>query len=274
MSFAVYCIENLLCNKKYIGHTCNFHNRKREHFSLLRKNKHHSRHLQFAYNKDGLQNFIIKILVGNITNVHDAIVLEQKFMDAFRVCDPEFGYNMNPTARSCYGRKLSEETKAKIGRSNKGKQRPPQSQEVIQRRAEKMRGSKRSEDTRKRMCIAQKGKVITEEARIKITQALTGKKQSLETVTKRIAKTKGLKRSSTQIHNIKVAGINNGITKLYIAFGKEQSINDWAKEYGINVSTLRNRVERGKLPLDVALIQQQHRGKKIFSEYREEDEKL
>ena len=54
----IYAIVCNLNNKKYVGQTKNeFKKRLSEHFTDLRKNKHHSAHLQRAYNKYGKENF-------------------------------------------------------------------------------------------------------------------------------------------------------------------------------------------------------------------------
>lgn len=47
----VYMIKNVLNNHKYIGSTKNFKQRLKQHLSDLRNNKHHSPHLQAAWNK-------------------------------------------------------------------------------------------------------------------------------------------------------------------------------------------------------------------------------
>lgn len=58
----IYKIENLINNKLYIGSTIQYARRKRDHFSLLKSNKHTNKHLQSSYNKYGKQNFKISII--------------------------------------------------------------------------------------------------------------------------------------------------------------------------------------------------------------------
>ena len=53
----IYFIVNTTTGKKYIGETINFKERKSKHLSYLRKNSHHSKKLQRAYNKYGENNF-------------------------------------------------------------------------------------------------------------------------------------------------------------------------------------------------------------------------
>ena len=58
----VYMIKNVLNNHKYIGSTKNFKQRLKQHLSDLRNNKHHSPHLQAAWNKYGEKHFVFQIL--------------------------------------------------------------------------------------------------------------------------------------------------------------------------------------------------------------------
>lgn len=53
----VYCIENIINHKTYIGSSKNICQRLLKHFALLRHNKHQNAHLQSAWNKYGENNF-------------------------------------------------------------------------------------------------------------------------------------------------------------------------------------------------------------------------
>ena len=57
----IYMILNVYNNKCYVGSTKNLYKRKNEHFRYLKNNKHHSDHLQRAYNKYGSDKFIFAI---------------------------------------------------------------------------------------------------------------------------------------------------------------------------------------------------------------------
>ena len=58
----IYCIQNKLNNKQYIGSSADISKRLKEHFRKLRKKEHHSYHLQSAFNKYGEDNFITFII--------------------------------------------------------------------------------------------------------------------------------------------------------------------------------------------------------------------
>lgn len=49
----IYCIENTINHKIYIGSSKNIYQRLLKHFALLRHNKHQNAHLQNAWNKYG-----------------------------------------------------------------------------------------------------------------------------------------------------------------------------------------------------------------------------
>lgn len=58
----IYQIINLVNGKKYVGRSLNIKKRLAEHKSNLRKNMHPNKHLQFSYNKHGLNNFKFSVL--------------------------------------------------------------------------------------------------------------------------------------------------------------------------------------------------------------------
>lgn len=58
----IYCIENKLNHKKYIGQSRDIMHRWRDHKRNLNKNSHDNRYLQNAWNKYGSNNFLFYIL--------------------------------------------------------------------------------------------------------------------------------------------------------------------------------------------------------------------
>ena len=58
----IYCIENTKNHKKYIGQSIDIYQRWYAHKSKLNMNKHHSHHLQQAWNKYGDNCFIFYII--------------------------------------------------------------------------------------------------------------------------------------------------------------------------------------------------------------------
>ena len=80
------------------------------------------------------------------------------------------GYNLTTGGNNC---KCSEETKRKIGEANKGKHL---SEETKKKISEAKKGSHPTEETKKKISEASKGKILSEETRRKISKAEKGKK--------------------------------------------------------------------------------------------------
>ena len=121
----VYQIVNELNGHRYIGSSKNIQHRILTHRSSLRRNNHHSIYLQNAFNKYGEDKFYIQIL-EKCENVRSTILfLEQKYLDL----NPE--YNISDTA-TCPINVL-------------------QTEEIKQKRAEKLRGQKRNKQQRQRI---------------------------------------------------------------------------------------------------------------------------
>lgn len=75
----VYKIINIVNSKYYIGSSSNFLSRQRRHLKDLRKNIHHSIHLQRAFNKYGEDKFKFKIV--RKCTLKNLKKIEQKYLD-------------------------------------------------------------------------------------------------------------------------------------------------------------------------------------------------
>lgn len=117
----IYAIINLNNGKKYIGSAARgFRHRWHTHKSDLKRDCHHSSYLQNSWNKYGESNFEFKII---------EVVPKEEWTDNKYLLDieqmyldtfqPE--YNILPTAGSNLGMKTSEETKRKLSLAMKGK---------------------------------------------------------------------------------------------------------------------------------------------------------
>ena len=111
MESGIYQIRNVLTNEKYIGSAKDFRIRENAHYSLLERNKHHSVHLQNAYNKYGKENFVFEILEF-ISNPINLVKYEQLYLNEYK---PE--YNICTIAGSRLGTAHSENTKSQISKS-------------------------------------------------------------------------------------------------------------------------------------------------------------
>lgn len=94
----IYQIENLQTGKSYIGQTVNFRQRKNRHLSDLRRNKHHNKKLQNAFNKYGEQEFHFRYWKFEIKSEKELDALEEEYIKKYNAIDD--GYNIEPAGGS------------------------------------------------------------------------------------------------------------------------------------------------------------------------------
>lgn len=92
----VYRILCVPTGKVYIGSSKNIASRWASHLSLLRRDEHHSPHLQHAWNKYGEGAFVFEVV--ELAEKAQLLVREQKWIGESRCCDSDFGYNVAPIA--------------------------------------------------------------------------------------------------------------------------------------------------------------------------------
>ena len=183
MSSGIYEIRNTLNGHVYIGSAVDIDRRWKNHISDLRNNKHHSGHLQNAFNKYGRPAFVFSVV--ELCSPEILIEREQYYLDSQR---PE--YNISPTAGRPLGIKRSKETIQKMSKANTGK--PgwwtgktlyPETKKKLSEMLKgntRHKGKKHSEETRQKISSSHKGVALSEEHRINIGKAIKGKTRSLE----------------------------------------------------------------------------------------------
>lgn len=148
----IYKIESkLFPDRIYIGSAFNIMKRWRIHKQDLNNNKHHSVKLQNHYNKYGKDDLEFKVLY--FCQRDELINAEQFFIDK---CQPHF--NICKIAGSNAGIKHSKETVEKNRQSKLGKKLGPASEERKQKLREWNLGRKMSDEAKKHMSEARKGK--------------------------------------------------------------------------------------------------------------------
>jgi group I intron endonuclease len=198
----IYCIENKLNNKKYIGKTVkdNHNIRWHEHKLRLKRNIHSNSYLQNSWNKDGEENFAFWII--ETCQKEQLFEREIYWINSFNTFIN--GYNLTKGGEGNLGMKRhhSKETKIKMSESHKGmifseehKKKISEvqkgkiiSEETRKKLSDIMKGKKgnhtgikHSEESKRKMSSAKKGKGLTEEHKSNISKAMKGRCFSEET---------------------------------------------------------------------------------------------
>ncbi len=110
----IYKIVNHATGQCYVGQSQRAQKRIREHFRLMRLNKHPNQHLQNAYNKYGSENFSGAIEI-ECENVEQLDYLEESFLKGNAWFDEPSVYNIADFAKApMRGKNHSEEVRQRI----------------------------------------------------------------------------------------------------------------------------------------------------------------
>ena len=116
----VYQILCVPTGKVYVGSSLNIAERWWEHRWDLRRQTHHSRYLQRAWDKYGEEAFEFSVL-EYVDNQDVLMEREQAWMDMTRCYERDYGYNLSREVGTTRGVKHSNEARAKMSAARKGK---------------------------------------------------------------------------------------------------------------------------------------------------------
>lgn len=158
-----YLITNTINNKKYIGIAKNPNRRFLRHKADAKNGKNHL--LYKAMRKYGCENFEMKVLASSKT-WNDLLALERLLVVQHQsFWKTGFGYNLTLGGEGILGHRHTAET---LERMSKANSRGPMSEET----KAKLRGQKRTEETKLKLGKAKKGSIVTEQTRLKISEKL------------------------------------------------------------------------------------------------------
>ena len=201
MDSSIYKITHIASGRFYIGSAVNTKSRWVRHEQQLKRNQHHSKYLQRLYNKYGHES--IKFEVIEYCDKEKLLEREQHYLDTLnpvlnghKVAGSPLGHKWSDEAKKRHsemlkGRKVSfsdqgkaniikaakrpktDQTKKKMSEAAKRRDmahlRTP---EAINKVAEKHRGMKRSDETRKRISESKKGTKMPEQSVIAMRERM------------------------------------------------------------------------------------------------------
>lgn len=162
----IYCIENIINNKKYIGQSIHIHRRWSEHKYELNNNIHENDYLQKSWNKYGFDNF--KFYIVELCDECELDDKECYYISLYNTMDDMFGYNLQSGGNA--NRIISAETRAKLRQAAKrrtahhdvsGENNPMFGKSLSDETKEKIRlrriGTKASEETKNKLSNMRQG---------------------------------------------------------------------------------------------------------------------
>jgi group I intron endonuclease len=253
----IYTIVNKLDGKIYVGKSFRrFGLRENEHFKFALAGKNYCPYLYNAIRMHGRNAFEICLLSGYASSKEDLSAQEKFYITKYRANDHQFGYNLTSGGEGAdywRGKKRSLEDRMKMRVAKLGKKQDPkivfqrtrvhvgnqynlgrkQSEEERQIRSERssrhMLGKHVTEDVKKkisesvRKAIAGKsnpffGRRHSEESRRKMSEALTGRHPSAETLQKRSIALRGKKRTEETKKRMSEAAKKRGVSAEHIRY--------------------------------------------------------
>lgn len=181
-TYVIYKITNSINGKIYIGMTNNFEQRMREHKSNAKSDKYkYKSRLYNSIRKYGWENFD-KETIDFAKNKHDAEEKEKYYISLYNSVDKDVGYNIvaggtggkthdvSGANNPMYGRRYSDEERAKIGSYSRGVKRSGETKMKI---SQALKGRKRSEEHNRNLSKSLKGKLPKNSHKIKLVNTNT-----------------------------------------------------------------------------------------------------
>lgn len=164
----IYCIENIINNKKYIGQSIHIYRRWSEHKHELNKGVHDNDYLQKAWNKYGSDNFIFSII--ELCDIMELDEKESYYINLYNTIDDAYGYNL--VSGGGVNRIISDITREKLKEASK-KPRPNRNMSGINN---PMFGKSMSESTKEKIRQKRLGTKASVETKKKLSESRLGEK--------------------------------------------------------------------------------------------------
>lgn len=169
----IYCIENLINGKRYVGQSVDILKRFRSHKNKLNAHKHANGYLQNAWDKYGEENF--KFYILEETTIETLDDRERYYIKEWNLQNRGCGYNLDSGGNE--KKELSEETRNKIRELHK---KENLSQETLTKMRESARKRCSDPEWRQAQSDRLKGRKLSIKIREKMSASRTGQKRSNE----------------------------------------------------------------------------------------------
>lgn len=173
----VYLIHCRVSGKSYVGSSVHIEGRWRGHVHSLNKNLNEAPKLQAAWNKYGQDAFEFSVI--ETCDEGDCIRTEQKYLDLLQTWRSAVGYNVLPKAGSRLGVPQSEEARKKMSIAKKGKPGPRLGCKLTDEQRQKLKGKPVSDETKEKIrasLLGRKNGPMSQETKNKISERHRGKK--------------------------------------------------------------------------------------------------
>lgn len=163
----IYCIENLVSHKVYVGQSIDIEKRWKNHKNTLNRGVHRNFHLQRAWYIYGQECFNFYIL--ELCHKDELDKMECYYIEKFNSTSGDCGYNSQPGGSDC--KVLSDEARSKISSANLGRVFSEEHKNNIRNA---LIGHAISSETKSKISNAKSGIVLTEEHKQKISDSVSG----------------------------------------------------------------------------------------------------
>jgi group I intron endonuclease len=173
MSCGIYIIRCTENGKTYVGQSVDIETRKKGHRSSLRANKHKNPHLQSAYNKYGeiaFEHTVVEICAIELLNER-----ELHWISIFNSTESSVGFNLRGGGDAIHS--MSQESKDKISKTTKGRIGKPCTEEAKAKISEAKKGIELSDSTKANMSKSRQGKRKSQAHKDALAASLRGKKR-------------------------------------------------------------------------------------------------
>lgn len=169
----IYCIENIVNGKKYIGQSININYRWKKHISELENSYHFNDYLQKSWNKYGKDSF--KFYVLEYCSVEELDKRESYYIELYNTMNRNNGYNLKSGGQNG-GSILSKMSREKLSNSLIQAFKNPKLREQSKKRALEQWSNPEIKKKIMGSGNGMYGKHHTEEAKKKISEANKGRK--------------------------------------------------------------------------------------------------